>query len=202
MKRYIIPGWIPSPTFPPPPLDPEDAGVLHNYYVFHALKQQYELGVDPSLSAYSAYYTQVAAGLESGGTLPLGSVGVVATIFNALIGNESAQDFLPVINDLQSIHNGVLNNPVFDQTLLRAITSVALASAQFWAEVREETGGGAQMAMAIPKWLKVVAGDVGGALGGAGSGIAIGTAVPGIGNAVGGVVGGVVGGACGSIAAA
>jgi hypothetical protein len=202
MRRFLIPGWEPTPTFPPPPLDPWDAGTIHNYYAFYAVKRNYELGVNPALADYAAYFTQEAANRESEGVLPPGSVATVSNIYSVLMGGEGDTTYQPVIDALQGIHDQVFNDPNYRDTLLTAITSVAVASAQFWSMAKEEGSGGEAMAFAVPGWLKVVAGDVGGALGGAGSGIAIGTVVPGIGNAAGGIIGGIVGGACGSIAAA
>ena len=150
--------------------DPSSIGDFHNYFTYQILRLFQTFGTnDPTLAQWTNYMTTQGDTQESAGNLPQGSSQVIASIISILNGAMGTSTFAPTIQALAELNQKTLLDPKFQGTQILTVTSTAYSSALLWSQVKDQNSGGSFLS--IPKWLKLLAADIGGAIGGAGLGV-------------------------------
>lgn len=190
MAEFYDPSFVESGVFSPDSMSKQNAGLLHNHYLYITYKTRFNLGADPDLNSLLKEIETRTIDLEEQDLLPDGSISLIREM-NKFLSKYSEKTFQPGIDHLAGMYRSVLVDPKFRDSNLVIAFSIAYYSSVFWSEMQVVPDGGEPEPLRIPRWLKIVAGDVLGALAGIGTGALIG--------GVGAVIGGVLGGCSGSI---
>ena len=197
MSEKIDVLYVSIKSFPPDGnVNPQNAGIWHNYYLYEGYKTPQDLDWSDDYSIWCDLLITMADKNENAGNLPTGSVAYVSKISEA-IKHTNSKDFQPTIDKLKLIFDELKNDVNYNKTSLMAVSSIAYYSSIFWSEVKEVENG-VSFSLRWPRWVIKLCKDIAGALAGGASGLAVGTFIGGpVGSVVGlglGIAAGAVGG--------
>ena len=141
MAEFYDPSFVESGVFSPDSLSRQNAGLLHNHFLYITYKTRFSLGANPNLAALQKEIEARTIALEEIDQLPGGSIPLVNEM-NKFMAGYSEKTFQPGIDRLAAMYRLVLSDPKFRDTNLVIVFSIAYYSAVFWSQMQVTSGGG------------------------------------------------------------